>query len=79
MYIKRNGNIMTMTESLVCPNFSDANLKHFKNDFEKVNDNTYKCNECGSIMKIMEPISVIHDENGRLKMQVQVESIREVF
>jgi hypothetical protein len=71
MHIKREGNAMIMTESLVCENYSD--MKHYYTTFEKVGDNEYKCSDCGTVMVVKEPV-LVHDEKGRLKMQVATES-----
>jgi hypothetical protein len=37
MHIKRENNVMIMSESLVCENYSD--MLHFSSTFEKVGDN----------------------------------------
>jgi hypothetical protein len=71
MQIKRVDNIMLMSSTLVCVNYSD--MKHFNVGFEKVSDNEFKCNACGTVMAIKEPI-LVHDEKGKLKMQIAVET-----
>jgi hypothetical protein len=70
MHIKTENNVMVMTESLVCPNYSD--MKHFGLGFEKVIENEYKCNTCGAVLIVKEPV-LVHDDKGRLKMQISVE------
>jgi hypothetical protein len=71
MHIKHENNIMIMTESLVCKNYSD--VKHFAYTFEKTGDNEYKCTYCNTVMIVREPV-VVHDDKGRLRMQVSTES-----
>lgn len=71
MHIKRENNVMIMTEALVCTNYTD--MKHVDKGFEKVSDNEYKCIACGTVMVVKEPI-LVHDDKGRLKMQVATES-----
>lgn len=70
MQIKWENNVMIMSNSIACENYSD--MKHFTNTFEKVGDNEYKCADCNTIMTIKEPV-LVHDDKGRLKMQVSTE------
>jgi hypothetical protein len=74
MFITRKDNELIMSENLVCTNYSD--MKHFGSTFERVGDNEYKCTHCGTIMVVKEPV-LVHDEKGRLKMQVSAEYKRE--
>jgi hypothetical protein len=71
MHIKRENNVMIMTESLVCKNYSDMN--HYNYTFERVGDNEYKCSHCNTVMTVKEPV-LVHDDKGRLKMQVATKS-----
>jgi phage terminase large subunit len=70
MRIKRENNVMIMSTNLVCENHSD--MKHYVSVFDKVSDNEYKCVYCGTVMVVKEPV-LIHDEFGRLRMEVAVE------
>lgn len=70
MNIKREGNIMVMYQNLVCPNYSD--MKHYGLGFERIEGNEYKCNSCGLVLIVKEPI-LVHDDKDRLKMQIAVE------
>lgn len=70
MHVRRNGKAMLMTEGLLCVNYSD--MKHYTSTFEKVGDNEYACSACGTVHTVKEPV-LVHDERGRLKMQVEVE------
>jgi hypothetical protein len=71
MFVNRNGNEMTMTDSLLCINYSDMN--HLGSSrFERVGDNEYKCKNCDAVMTVKEPVLVL-DEKSRLKMQVSAE------
>jgi len=71
MHIKRKDGVMTMSELLVCSNYSD--MRHFKSTFDKVGDNRYQCKECEQIIIVKEPV-LVHDDKGMLKMQVVVET-----
>lgn len=70
MRIKTENNTMIMSELIVCENYSD--MKHYASTFEKVGDNEYKCVYCDTVMVVKEPV-LVHDEQGRLKMQVVTE------
>ena len=72
MNIKRENNVMIMTQSLVCTNYSD--MKHFGEGFEKISDYEYKCKSCGVAMKITRTPIIILDDKGRLKVQVVTET-----
>ena len=65
----KNGE-MIMSSSVVCENYTD--MKHFNATFEKVGDNKYKCTDCNTLMTVKEPV-LVHDDNGRLKMQISTE------
>jgi hypothetical protein len=71
MHIKHENNVMIMTESLVCKNYSD--MKHYGPTFDNVGDNEYKCTYCNTIMVIREHF-LVHDDKGRLRMRVSTES-----
>jgi hypothetical protein len=70
MHIKRKNNVMIMSETLVCTNYSD--MSHLDSTFEKVGDNEYRCTSCEVVLIVNEPV-LIYDDKGRLKMQVSVE------
>lgn len=69
MRIKRENNVMIMSENLVCDNY--INMNHVDKGFEKVSDNEYKCIACNTVMITKEPILVL-DDKGKLKMQIAV-------
>jgi hypothetical protein len=70
MRIKHDGNVRIMSELIACPNYGD--MKHFDLSFEDVGDYAYKCNTCGTVITFLINPSIIHEENGRLKVQVLV-------
>ena len=70
MRIKTENNVRIMSEIIMCENYGD--MKHFTSNFEKVRDNEYKCIYCSTVMVVKEPI-LVHDDKGRLKIQVVTE------
>jgi hypothetical protein len=70
MHIKIINESMIMSEGIICINYSD--MKHFGEGFKKVGDNEYKCNTCGAVMVVKDPV-LVHDDKGKLKMQVVTE------
>jgi hypothetical protein len=69
---EKDGSLI-MTETIVCKNFFDANLKHYMDEFERVSDYEYKCKSCGEVIKITRRPIIIHEESGRLKVQVVID------
>lgn len=70
MHIKRAGDRLTMSETLVCTNYGD--MQHHVGAFEKIDDNRFRCTTCAAVATVSEPV-IVFDDKGRLKMQVAVE------
>jgi recombinational DNA repair protein RecR len=74
MHIKKSGDIHIMSEGIYCTRFFHADTKHIIPKMTKINDTTYKCEECGQVIEI-ESCGVIQDEKGRLKMEARVREV----
>ncbi|MBT2724431.1 hypothetical protein [Bacillus sp. ISL-46] len=77
MRIQREDNVIKMSERIVCVNyFKDVNTHLHNKGIEYVSMDCYACNDCGVMMRISTP-TLVFDEYGKLKMQVEVRSLRE--
>jgi hypothetical protein len=71
MHIRRKGNVLTMSESIVCPNYGD--MQHGIQKFDKIENNKFKCTNCGCEITILTPV-VVQDDRGMLQLKVDVET-----